>query len=297
MLERYRSREARGRRIVRVALQVLAMALVVLLGYQIASQSGGQSVPSLHDVLYWPLALVGVLVGLAAMTLTGNAITLEKARGTWDSLRITVYGARLVFQARWAAAFYMLRGPLGVLLLARVIFVLGILIDLMQYYQGRFLDLLLSGSVPPVSVVVGVALLAATMTVGLLQPLVAVGLDAAVGLVVSVMVREPRYDVMVRTILGVLRVGFAVLAMLVGSQAFDMAPWMTPAGAWGGVLFQSLFGDQALRLLDLEKSALLWSRLEYGVFIGLVLLVCTVAQAWLAGQLVSLAARFAEHAE
>jgi hypothetical protein len=276
LLQRSRPPETRWRRLARLGLQAATVAIVVLLGYQVATGFGAQPARSLHAILYWPLVLLSVLVGLAALMLTGSAISLEKARGTWDSLRITSHGAGLVFQARWVSVFYTLRGPLGVLFLARLVFALAILIDLAQYFRGRYLDLLLSGITPTVSVPVGAALLAATMTAAILQPLVAVGLDAAVGLLVSVMVREPRYDILVRTALG---------------------PWMTTAGVWMAILFQSMVGDQGLRLLTLEESGPLWADVHYGILIGPALLVLTLFQAWLAGRMVGWAAHRAGQAD
>ncbi len=236
MLQRYRSRESRWRRVVRIFLQVMAVAVLVLLGFLLATEFGQQEASTLHAVLYWPLAFLGVLVGLGALMLTGNAISMEKTRGTWDSLRITSHGANLAFQARWVSVFYTLRGPLSVLFLARLVFVLGILIDLTQYYRGRYLDLLLSGITPTVSIPIGAALLAATMTAAILQPLVAVGLDASVGLLISVLVREPRYDILVRTLLGGTRVTLALVAIAIGTQAFGMAPWLVDLGRWVALL-------------------------------------------------------------
>ncbi len=272
MILRGRTRDALWWRLMRTLLQVIAAAIIVVFGYQIATGFGVRQAPSLHAVLYWPLVFLGVLVGLAAMTVTSNAISLEKSRGTWDSLRITSHGAELTFQARWIAAFYALRGPLSVLFLARLVFVVAILIDLMQYYRGRYLDLLLSGITPAVSVPVGAALLAALMTAAVLQPLVAVGLDAAVGLLVSILVREPRYNLLVRAALGAIRVLLVLGAIVFGSQAFALVEWMTPPLTWAGMLLQSVLGDQGLRLLNLEESGLIWAELEFGILIGLILL-------------------------
>ncbi|MBN1967489.1 MAG: hypothetical protein JW910_22735 [Anaerolineae bacterium] len=297
VLQRHQPQESRTRRVVRILLQVVALVVLVLLGYQLATGFGTRPAATLHAILYWPLVVLGVLVGLAAMTLTGNVISHEKGRGNWDSLRVTAHGAGLTFHARWVAAFYSLRGPLATLLLARVVFVFAILVDLAQYYGGRYLDLLISGVTPAVSLPVGAILLAALLTATLLQPLVAVGLDASIGLLVSVVVRSPRYDILVRTLLAGLRVAVVVLTILVGTQAFALETWVTPAGAWVGVLVQSIFGDQGLRLLNLEESGLLWADLPYGIFLGVALLLLTLAQAWLAGRIVSWAARLAERAE
>lgn len=298
ILQRHRQPEqARWRRVARALLQVAALLLLAFLGYQLATDFGARPAPTLHAVLYWPLVVLGVGAGLAAMMITGSVVSLERARGTWDSLRSTPHGIELAFQARWLATFYSLRGPLTLLLVARVVFVLGILLDLAHYYRGRYLELLLNGITPQVSVPLGAVLLAATMTAALLQPLAALGLDASIGLLVSVMARQPRHGVYIRAALGGMRILLAVLAFVVGSQAFAMAPWMTPAKVWAGVLLQSLLGDQALRLLDLEESGLLWVDLRYGILIGLVLLAVTMLQMWLAGRMVGWAVRLAERGE
>lgn len=298
ILQRYQQPgQSRWRRAARVLVQVLALLVLALLGYQLATEFGTRPSPTLHAVLYWPLVVLGVGAGLAAMMITGGVVSLERARGTWDSLRTTPRGIELAFQARWLATFYGLRGPLGVLLLARGVFVLGILLDLARYYRGRYLELLLNGITPPVSVPLGAVLLAATMTAALLQPLAALGLDASVGLLVSVVARQPRHGVYVRAVLGGTRILLAVLAFVVGGQAFAMAPWMTPAKVWAGVLLQSLAGDQGLRLLDLEESGLLWVDLSYGILIGPVLLGLTLVQMWLAGRMVGWAVRLAERGE
>ena len=53
-------------------------------------------------------------------------------------------------------------------------------------YQGRSLDLLISGIVPDLPLVGAILLIALMMTAALLIPLTAVGFDAAVGLLIGV---------------------------------------------------------------------------------------------------------------
>lgn len=298
VLQGQRQPRSRRRRALWLLLMAVVAAVLILLGYQVAPFFFHSRPPgTVHAALYAPLVLVGVLVGLAAMTSTNSVISKEKARGTWDMLRVTSHGPSLTFQTRWVATFYNLRGALTVLVLARVIFVVAVLIDLAQYFRGQYLDLLLSGVTPPVSLPVGAALLAATLTAGVLQPVVAVGLDAAVGLWIGALSREPRYAVLVQAIVGVVRVLLAVLAILIGVQAFNLVPWMTDAGRWGGVVFLNVFGDQGLRLLNLEENGLLWADLDYSVLIGGALLILTLGQAWLANRFVCWAAYLAERVE
>lgn len=297
IIQRYRGQSPAGWRAVRIFLQVVALALLVVMGYQFSTDFGSRPVGTLHDILYWPLVFLGVITGLAAMILTGNIISTEKSRGTWDTLRLTSHGAGLVFQMRWLSVFYSLRGPLMVLVVARIVFVAIILIDLARFYGGRYLDLLLSGIVPGVPVPVGALLLAATMTAGLLQPLVAVGTDAAIGLLVSVMVRNPRYDILVRAVLGTFRIGLAVLVIGIGTQVFAAPEAVSVPVGFAAILFQAVGGDQGLRLLNLEEYGLLWLDLPYSVLLGTVLLIITVVQALLIVRVIAWTARLAERAE
>lgn len=297
IIHRYRGQSPLGWRVVRVLLQVVALALLIVMGYQFSTDFGLRPPGTLHEILYWPLVFLGVMTGLAAMTLTGNIISTEKARGTWDALRLTSNGAGLVFQMRWLSVFYSLRGPLMVLVVARLVFVTIILVDLARFYGGRYLDLLLSGITPDVSVLMGALLLAATMTAGLLQPLVAAGMDAAIGLLVSVLVRNPRYDILVRAVLGAFRIGFAALAIGVGTQVLAMPTAVAPALGFMALLAQNVVGDQGLRLLNLEENGLLWLDLPYSVLLGLILLVVTVVQAALVVRIIAWTAQLAERAE
>src|SRR5207247_711501 len=95
----------------------------------------------------------------------------EVQHGTWDTLKVTTDGAILTMKTRWAVVFYRLRWLLVILLLTRVVFIVGALIDLSSF-QGRYLDLLLSGTTPfgppnvpgEVSMVLGILTMSMMMT-------------------------------------------------------------------------------------------------------------------------------------
>lgn len=296
-LNRYQAHTPLLWRIVRVLVQVIAFAGLVVVGYLVASDFGARPVTSWQAVLYWPLVLLGVIVGLATIMLTGNIITSEKVRGTWDSLRLTTHGAEMLFSARWLSTFYNLRGPLTVLLVARFIFVGTIVLDLGRLYRGHYLDLLLSGITPGVPVPLGVVILGATLAAAVLQPVVAVATDAAVGLMVSVLVRNPRYDVYVRILLGVFRIAFAVVALWVGTGLFAAPEQYTALTGNAALLIQGVAGDQGLRLLNLAENGLLWLDVPYSVLSGPILFGVTLVQAVVVGRAVSWIARRAEQVE
>src|SRR5260221_1954875 len=159
---------------------------MVVLGFQVATGFGSvpldtaNSLDKVFLVLYWPLVTLQVIARIFALGSTSGVIATEVQRGTWDTLKITTNGASLAMKTRWAAVFYRLRTFLLVLLLARVAFVVIALIDLTSF-QGRYLDLLLSGTTPfglpdvsqETSVLAGILVTSMMLTASLLAPFTA----------------------------------------------------------------------------------------------------------------------------
>jgi hypothetical protein len=94
-----------------------------------------------------------------------------------------------VIRARWAAVFYQLRWFLVLLVGARVVFVGLMLFDVTDY-QGYHLDLYIIGITPHISLEVAVLLLAAFMAAAILEIVVLIGLNAALGLLIAVAVEN-----------------------------------------------------------------------------------------------------------
>lgn len=296
-LERSQPPSRRGRVLLWAGGVVLALLLLGL-GYLLATgglaHAPGMSVAeTIHRIVYWPLLAVQVLTGVLAMTLTANAVGDEVRRRHWDSLRATPDGTALTLRARWVAVFYRLRPLLAAILVVRVVLILLIFYDLTGF-QGRYLDLLMNGITPELPLAGGVLLLALLMTAALLAPFTSVGLDAAVGLYLSTVVRQTTSSALLQVFLLLVRVA------VVGGLAQAMTQFMTgvltverPASAALVGLYAAL-GDGGLASLDLGLFGDLWVKAPWSILVCVGLLVFVLVQALLADQLVARAVRRAE---
>ncbi len=278
---------------------VLGIGVLLLIGLLIAtgflSRPAGQTtVETINAILFWPLLAIQIILSISALTGTSNFVSDEMRRQNWDNLRATEHGAEMSMRARWVAVFYRLRGLIGLVLVVRVVLIALMLWDLTAF-QGRYLDLLINGIVPDVPLVVAVLLVSFTMTAALLLPLTSVGLDAAVGLLVSALVQQRTYSTLLQGILIFLRV-IGTAALLFGATLFldgqlfqssDASAWLLMAG-------YSVFGDWGLSLLHLGLNSEIWATIPYGIFLGLTLLVFALIEAAVADRLLLLAVRKAQ---
>lgn len=272
-------RQGRGWRwLVRGGLVLVVIALVG--GYAwVYDDAGtpGDGASTLFSLLYVPLLMLQIVTLTAPLILTSNMIAAEQQRGTWEALKITSHGAEMAIRSRWAAVFYQLRWLLAALLLARLLFTGQMLRDL-TLYQGYHLDLYIIGITPEVPLEVAIVLLAALMTALLLLPLVIVGLNAAFGLLFASMFDNPRLTVFLRGLLLALELGIFLAALVAGLDVIDADPGsralaaMSPGERWARLAFMGSFGDQGLRLMDLETTFQTWTDVEYGILLGAGLL-------------------------
>jgi hypothetical protein len=286
------------------ALMVVLLGLLLVAGGYIAAtsfltQPAGQSLTeSLNAIVFWPLLIVQIIAGFAALALTANAVSDEMRRQNWDNLRATTAGAELAMRARWASVFYRIRGLLAVILLIRLVLIGGILYDLTAF-QGRYLDLLINGLTPEIPLAVAVLLLSLFMTATLLLPITAVGFDAAVGLLLSTLVRQRTYNMLLQLLLLLLRIG-VVIGLVVTVTRYtegqlpltsDPNDWLS---AWGLMGAYGAFGDWGLAFLNLSFYGEIWATVRYGVLLGLGLLIFAMVQAVITDQILALAVRRAE---
>lgn len=292
------SARSRYLRALGVIIGLLALGLA---GYAIATglfnhEAGANPLEALQSTLYWPTLALELVLVAAAFSLTIGKVARETRRLNWDTFRSTPDGAELTLRARWAAVFYRLRAPLGVVIAVRIVLLIGLLWDLTAF-QGRYLDLLISGITPELGTAVAVVLLSLTMTGALLLPVTSVGLNAALGLLISTSVHQGVYTTLVQIVYILIRVGLA-LALLWGASRLlgeDLPPGH--AGAWLLVFAAAAFGDWGLALLSLGFAGAVWVTIPYGILIGVTLLVFALAEAALADQLIHWAVRRAQKAE
>jgi hypothetical protein len=277
------------------------IALILVLywgGYLIATNflqtdSGQNLTERLIAIVFWPTLVLQVLMQIVALSLTVNVVAEHKRRQTWDNLRATEGGAALAFRTHWAAVFYRLRPMLAVILLVRIILIFGILYDLTAF-QGRYIDLLINGVIPDVSPIVAALLLAFLMTASLLLPFTTVGMDAALGLLISVSVQQRIYSVMTQMIIIILRVGL-VIGLTYAATQFIRGQLALPDGAaWALMGVFSALGDWGLSFLHLGFYSEIWATIPYAIFMGIGLLLFTMAQSALAELVLALAIRRAE---
>lgn len=281
------------------ALGVVLLAIALLIGGYLAatnllrSPAGQNPVEALNNILFFPLLSVQLLLRVAAVSLTASTVAEEIRRQNWDNLRATAFGAELTLRSRWATVFYRLRGLIGMVLLLRFVLILGMLWDLTAF-QGRYLDLLISGIVPEVGLVASVLLLSLMMTAALLLPVTGVGFDASIGLLISSLVQGRTYSLMIQSLWILLRLALTIGLVFGATRFLDGTLVANDLGAWGLMFALGASGDWGLAFLYLGRYGEIWATVPYGIFLGLALVIFALMQAFLADQILAFAVRRAQ---
>lgn len=302
--ELYRTRggESWTARIFRIASWVIFLTFLVMVGYGIATErfqtsAGFNPTEAIWRTLFIPLLGLQIVVRLMAISLGIGAISDERQRQTWDNMRATEHGAELTLRTRWVAMFYRMRGLMVALMAARVV-LLGTILFELTAFRGTFLDILVARSDPPVSLFVGVVLLAATLTAAFLMPISAIGVDIAIGLWISTTIKQRAFGVILQILVIAARV-IVFAALLYGVLIFLNGDWQgSPSEAWALLGAWSAFGDWGITLLQLSQTGqLIWSQVPYSIFYGVLLLLVMIVQVSVASGLLTLAMRAAERRE
>ncbi|MFN8378174.1 MAG: hypothetical protein U0452_05835 [Anaerolineae bacterium] len=280
---------------------VIGLLVLGVAGYAIATglgfrEAGSNPLEALQNTLYWPTLILQLVLIAAAFSMTIGKVARETRRLNWDNFRATPDGADLTLRARWAAVFYRLRGLLIIVIAVRIVLLIGLLWDLTAF-QGRYLDLLISGITPDLGMVAAILLLSLTMTASLLLPVTSVGLNAALGLLISTGVRQGVYTTLVQVVYILLRVGLAVALLWGATRFMGGSLAFSDAGAWLLLFAAAALGDWGLALLSLGFAGELWVIVPFGIFIGVGLLIFALVEAALADQLLNWAVRRAQKAE
>lgn len=302
-LQRFGRRRARRPLLRWLLRSLLVLTLMGVMGISYRAYENGSALlvnrantSALFAILYSPLLLAQLLMLFWALLLTSSMLPHEQQRGTWEPLKITSHGAEMAMRARWAAVFYQLRWILVALVTVRLLFAGQMLIDLMDY-QGRHLDLYMMGITPELPVEAGVILLAAFLTAALLQLLVAVGLNAAIGLLISTVFRSQQMALMVQILALLVQAAIFGVALVVGLSVVDQDPafgqqmGQPAAERWISVLLMAGVGDHGLRLMDLRTFLETWPGIDYGIFLGAGILIVMALQAVLTNGMLEWAAR------
>jgi len=315
-------RITRRGQIIRILGILVLLALLFVAGMLVATQFGRVplSTPnpwdSLFLALYWPLVAVQFLVRILAMNATVGVIATEIRSRTWETLKITTDGALLTMKARWATAFYRLWLLLTVLVVARAIFIVVALTNVASF-QGHYLDLLLTGSVPfgppnfpdNASIAIGILILALTMTAAMLAPFTAVAFDAALGMLIGSILRGRFVGALSQIAVIIVRLLLMAWGLWVGAALLGLTPFTTlaqnlssgsdlsPFLSWLGIFFGVSEGDLGLTMMHMPHVQKIWIDFNYGILVGVAFLGYVLLQAILANLLVRWAARRALRAD
>ncbi len=316
MMLREGRKSTRNMQLLRAIGMVGVLVFLLIAGWLIATNFGRAPLATpnpldgVYQVFYWPLVILQLLMRVFALSTTVGMIAFEIRHGTWDTLKITTDGAMLTMRARWAIAFYRVWLLLLVLVIARVFFIIVALVNL-STFQGRYLDLLLSGTIPlgqpgfasaDVMAFMGTLILALMMTASLLAPFTAIAFDAALGMFIASLLRRRVPGILGQFGLVIGRILLTAWALWVSAAALSLnpftgaslssaAPGANPITAWLGALAGITEGDLGLTLLHLPNVGRLWAELDYGVLVGVGCLVYVLLQAALANALVRWAGR------
>ncbi len=215
----------------------------------------------------------------------------QRSRKTWDSLRATEAGVALALRMRWLGILLRLRAPITAILLFRLLYCLGMWVDL-SAFGGHHASMLAQQALPALPKTwLALPLIAATMAALLLLPLGAIGLGAALGILLSVLIRERLFA----TTLQIVIASAQLIWVVAGSLQIHIG-WLQIPGeaqfAW-----QLLYGalcDWGLSLAQLSNLGELWSSVPGGAWLGPALLGLALAGGAAADGLLWLAARLGE---
>jgi hypothetical protein len=277
---------------------VAAVAALIGLGVLSATSlgtrdAGSYTVETINNILYTPLVLLQILLSVAALLVTVGTISREQQLQHWDNLRATPAGTELLLRTRWFSVFMRLRLMLTLVMIGRLV-LLGFLLYDLTSFQGRYIDLLINGVVPEVSVLVAVLLVALTMTAAVLLPITSIGFDAAVGLLVATSVQQRTYSTIIQLVLIFMRIAIVGGLSLLVTAYLGGATDISEPVAWLGVFGQAAVGDWGLTQLYLGRAGEIWTTVPYSILIGLLLVAFCFVQAWAADMVLNLAVRRAQ---
>lgn len=287
-----------GRR--RLALQFALLSLLIGGSALLYAATAGNAASAANltgrfwESIYYPIVVLQVITMILALALGAAAVGGERSRKTWDHLRVTEFGAAVALRARWAGILYRLRALILAILLLRLILIGGILYDLTAF-GGLYAQMLGAQATPPLPEWrLDLLLIALAVAVSFLLPLVHIVSAAALGILVSVAVKERVYAAVIQILVVVAQLVISLAGVLVIAQTIARD---TPgAGDWNYALFFgfSALGDWGLLLAQLGSLGEIWQRVPHGATISFGLMAALVALAAAADGMMWLAARLAE---
>ncbi len=247
----------------------------------------------LWQCLYFPSLALQTATVLASLALGLRVVEADRSRQTWDSLRATEFGVGMTLRARWLGILYRLRAPIVALLLARLVAVIGMTLDI-SAFGGGYLLALGSGNIA-----LGLSLLVVIllMTAHLLLPIATVGLASALGILISVTIKQGLFAVLMQLVLSAAFVLMVAGGALVVTSAVQGQLLASDQLLFSVILAYSAFIDGAMRLANLGSLGELWQLLPQLPFLSIGLLLLLALQACLIDGCLGLAIRRSERGE
>ena len=242
----------------------------------------------------YPLLALQLATLAAAFGMGGAAVTAQRSRKTWDSLRATQAGAALSLRMGWLGTLFRLRAPIAAILLVRLFYCLGMLLE-MPALGGQYASMLAMQAQPPLTnAQLAPALIGALLAAELLLPISALGMAAAGGILLAVALRARVYAAVTQTLLLAAWLGLVALGEVAVGQ---LAAGGLPLAGWASLALlaaYSAFGDWGLSLAHLQGVGAAWAHQPHSAGIGLVVLLLALAQGLAADGMLKLAEALAE---
>jgi hypothetical protein len=251
---------------------------------------------ALFAVLYFPALILQFVALMVALLWASDIVTTERRRGTWEMFRVTSHGPEMLCFARWVAVFHQMRTLLVLLIVPRVLLAGLMLVDVAGY-QGHRLDFYATWAPSPVPLSVAVIALAALTFAALIQLPVLIGLNAALGVLISAAFRRQAVAGLARVVVFAAEIGLFGLALRALRSTLESDPGGLAAGRtvteWSDLLLIGTLGDQGLRFMDLRTLLETWIDVDCGMLLGGALLILTIVQALMTREALVIAARLA----
>ena len=276
-----------------VLLLVIGSATVYALVTDRATNASNIS-EAIWPRLYFPTLILQTITLVVAYSLGANAVHAERSRKTWDSLRATEIGAGLALRARWVGIIYRLRVPILAIVCVRLLLIIAMLTDLTAF-GGRMTHMLSGNATPPLpDWRLGLLLIALNMALSMILPLLMLGTAVALGILLSVALRERVFAFILQILLMIAYLALTSLAALGVTNLLQGNS--NPADATQFALFfvYSGFGDWGLLLMQLGSLGEIWHSVPYSTTITLGLAIQLLIQSSATDGMMSLASRLSE---
>ena len=289
------SESRRGFLLQLLALASLLAGAAIIFGAAAGLLENSRNITTLAwQSLYFPTLFLQMLTMVAAFMLGATTFDAQRRSKTWDNLRVTEIGAGLALRARWIGILYRLRAPVAAILLIRLLLALGMLID-MAAFGGSYVRMLSADARPILTDWrISLLLIALNMTASALLTLLMIASFAALGILLSVAIKDQLFAAMIQILLVVVQVVFIGGASLAVSQLLQNNLSLSDQAAFLLVLSYGSYGDWGLLLMHLGSLGEIWRRLPNGAFIGIGLMIVLLAQAFIADGMIWLAERLVE---